>query len=142
MALYIETKIRYDKTHENGVVSATTEKHLVDALTFTEAEARIIKEQKPYISGAFTVSAVKKTDIVEIFHAGDGDRWYKCKINFITIDEKTATEKRKASHILVRAFDFEDALQALKEGMKDTIADYEIGSIAETDIVDVYFAQP
>lgn len=139
MALYIETKIRFEKMMQNGAVKTVTEKYLVDALSFTEAEARIIEEQTPYISGEFTVSAVKKSNIAEIFHAGEADKWYKCKLNFITIDEKTAAEKRKASYILVKSYDFDDALATLKEGMKGTIADFEIASIVETDIMDVYF---
>lgn len=142
MALYIETKIRYDKMQENGIVKKVTEKFLVNALSFTEAEARIIEEQTPFISGEFSVSAVKKTNIAEIFSdQSNGDRWYNCKLNFITIDEKTATEKKKASHILVLAHNFDDALDNLKNGMKGTVANYEIAGITETDILDVYPAK-
>ncbi len=142
MALYFETKIRYDKVNENGISKKVTEHFLVDALSFTEAEARITEEQAPYISGDFNVSAVKKSNIAEIFNLnGEGDRWYRCKLNFISIDEKTAAEKKSAHHILVRAFDFDDALATLKEGMKGTMADYEIASIIETDIMDVYPAK-
>lgn len=142
MALYIETKIRYDKMQENGIVKKVTEKFLVNALSFTEAEARIIEEQTPFISGDFSVSAVKKTNIAEIFSdQSNGDRWYNCKLNFITVDEKTATEKKKASHILVLAYNFDDALDNLKNGMKGTVSDYEIAGITETDILDVYPAK-
>lgn len=142
MALYIETKIRYDKMQENGIVKKVTEKFLVNALSFTEAEARIIEEQTPFISGEFSVSAVKKTNIAEIFSdQSNGDRWYNCKLNFITIDEKTASEKKKASHILVLAHNFDDALDNLKNGMKGTVANYEIAGITETDIMDVYPAK-
>lgn len=139
MALYIETKIRFEKMTENGTVKKVTEKYLVDAFSFTEAEARIIEEQTPYISGDFTVSAVKKSNIAEIFNTnGEFDYWYKCKLNFISIDEKTGSEKKSASYILVNAPDFDDALTYLKEGMKGTMADYEIASIVETDIMGVY----
>lgn len=139
MALYFETKIRFDKTLENGSTKRVTEHYIVDALSFTEAEARIIEEQQPYISGNFTVSAVKKSNIAEIFNLnGAEDRWYRCKLNFISIDEKTAQEKKSAHNILVRASDFEDALTTLKDGMKGTIADYEIASIIETNIIYVY----
>lgn len=140
MALYIETKIRYDKTQENGAIKKVNEPYLVDALSFTEAEARIIEEMTPFISGDFTVSAVKKTNIAEIFR-GAGDRWYMVKVNFITINEKTHSEKKKASYILVQAFDFEDALFKFKEGMKGTITDYEIAGITETEIMDVFPAK-
>lgn len=142
MALYIETKIRYDKVMENGISKKVTEPYLVDALSFTEAEARIIEEQSPYISGEFSVSAVKKTNIAEIFRDSTGDRWYNCKLAFITIDEKTAQEKRTNSHILVQASDFRNAYENLIDGMKGTMADFEIVSISETPIMDVYAPKP
>lgn len=138
MALYIETKIRYDKVMENGISKKVTEPYLVDALSFTEAEARIIEEQSPFISGEFSVSAVKKTNIAEIFRDSTGDRWYNCKLAFITIDEKTAQEKRSNSHILVQASDFRNAYENLIDGMKGTMADFEVVSISETPIMDVY----
>lgn len=136
--LYIETKVRFDKMMENGKVKKVTEPYLVDALSFTEAEARIIEEVTPYISGEFTVSAVKKTNIAEIFRDSTGDRWYNCKLAFITIDEKTAQEKRSNSHILVQASDFRNAYENLIDGMKGTMADFEVVSISETPIMDVY----
>ena len=138
MSKYIETRIRYNKMHENGVVKPTTEAFLVDALSFTEAEARIVKEQTPYISGDFTVSAVKKSNIAEIYRDDSGDKWYKAKLMFTTIDERTAAEKRKASHILVQASDFRNALENVLDCMKGTMADFEIAAIAETNIMDVY----
>lgn len=141
MALWIETKVRFDKTMENGTVKKVTEPYLVDALSFTEAEARIIEEVTPFISGDFKVSAVKKTNIAEIFRDDSGDKWYKVKVNFITIDEKTAAEKRKASYILVQASDFKGAYDNFIAGMKGTMADYEIASITETALMDVYAAK-
>lgn len=142
MANYIETKIRFDKMQGNGIVKKVTERYLVNALSFTEAEARIIEEQTPFISGDFSVSAVKKTNIAEMFSdQSNGDRWYNCKVNFITVDEKTASEKKKATHILVLAYNFEDALENLKKGMKGTVSDYEIAGITETEIMDVYPAK-
>ena len=138
MALYFETRIKYDKMHENGMVKPTTESFIVDALTFTEAEARIIEEQTPCISGEFSVSAVKKTKIAELFRDESGDRWYKCKLLFAKIDENTGIEKRTPSYILVQASDFRTAYDNLIDGMKGTMADYEIASIVETPIMDVY----
>lgn len=139
MAKFIETKIRYDKMHENGVVKPTTEKYLVDADSFTEAEAHIIEERTPYISGDFNVSAVKKSNVAELAGiSSEGDKFYKCKLLFVSFNEKTGAEKKSASHILVRAFDFDEALSTLKEHMKGTVSDYEIAAIVETDILDVY----
>lgn len=141
MALWIETKVRFDKTMENGTVKKVTEPYLVDALSFTEAEARIIEEVTQFISGDFDVNAVKKSNIAEIFRDDSGDKWYKVKVAFITIDEKLAAEKRKASYILVQASDFKSAYDNFMDGMKGTMADFEIVAITETALMDVYAAK-
>ena len=141
MAQWFKTSVRFDKMLENGTVKKVTEPYLVDALSFTEAEARITEEVTPYISGECTVSAVKMSKIAEVFWDESGDRWYQVKVAFITIDEKTAAEKRTASVIMVQASDFDNALANFKDGMKGTMADFEIISIAETNIMDVYKAK-
>lgn len=125
---------------DNGVIKKVNEPYLVDALTFTEAESRIIEEMKPFISGEYSISSEKKTKISEIFFNESGDRYYLVKVNFITLDENTGIEKKTVSQILVQASDFEDAVQKFKEGMKGTLADFEIGSISETMIMDVFGA--
>lgn len=138
MALWFECKVRYDKMTENGQVKKVNEPYLVDALTFTEAEARIIEEMTPFISGEYSLASEKKTKISEVFFNEGGDRWYLVKVNFITFDEKTGVEKKTTSQILVQASDFDSAVSNFKEGMQGTMADYEIGSVAETLIMDVY----
>ena len=130
------------KMLENGMQKKVTEPYLVDALSFTEAEARIIEEVSPFISGEFSVSAVKRANFSELFFDETGDRWYKCKLNFITLDEKSGMEKRTASYMLVQAADFETALKNLVEGMKGTMADWVIVSITETPLMDVYPFDP
>ena len=141
MAQWFECKVRYDKLMENGMQKKVNQPYMVDALSFTEAEARIIEEVTPFISGDFSVSAVKRTNISEIFWDDSADKWYHVKVNFITIDEKSAVEKKTTSHILVAATDFKGALDNFMEGMKGTMADFEIASIAETTIMDVYKAK-
>lgn len=138
MANWFECKIRYDKTQENGSIKKVTEPYLVDALSFTEAEARIIEEMTPFISGEVDVNAVKRTKISEIFWDDSADRWFQVKVAFITIDEKTAQEKKSTSLILVAANDFKGAYDSFMEGMKGTMADFDIVSISETPIMDVY----
>lgn len=137
---WFECRVKYDKTLETGAVKTVTEPYLVDALSFTEAEARITEEMQPYISGEFTVSAVRRVNLSDIFYNESGDRWYKVKTNFITIDEKTSVEKKTASFQLVQASDFKEALDVFMEGMKDTMADFEIASITETMLMDVFSA--
>lgn len=141
MANWFECKVRYDKVQDNGSVKKVNEPYLVDAFSFTEAEARIIEERTPFISGDFSVSAVKRTKISEIFYDEGGDRWYMVKVAFITIDEKSGVEKKTNTFILVQATDFRNAVENFTKGMADTMADYEIVSIAETPLMDVYRAK-
>lgn len=138
MALWFECKVRYERMTENGSVKKVNEPYLVDALTFTEAENRIIEKITPYISGDFSISAVKKTRISEIFFDDSGDKYYMVKVNFITHDEKSQVEKKTSNFILVQASDFAGSLAKFEEGMKGTLADYEIASITETPIMDVF----
>lgn len=137
MAQWIEVKVRQEKMTETGKTVKVTEPYLVDALSCTEAEARVVEEITPFTS-EFNVLNVSKTKISEIFWNEGGDRFYKVKVNFITLDEKTAAEKRSASYILVQASTFDEALKNFHDGMKGTMADYEIETISETKIVEVY----
>jgi len=143
MKHYIETKVKYSKTMEDGLQKTVTEPYLVDAMSFTEAEQRITDEITPYMSGDFSVSAVKKSNISEVFwsDAGDDDKWFKVKVNFVTLNEKTMQEKRSASYILVQACGIHAALKHFDERMKGTVSDYEVAAVAETAIVEVYEAK-
>ena len=138
MSQWFECKVKYDRLVEGGATKTVTEPYLVDALSFTEAEARITDKMQPFISGEFAVAAVKRVNLADIFYNEAGDRWYKVKTNFITIDEKTAAEKRTACYMLVQASDLEGALKVFIDGMKDTLADFEIASIVETPLMDVF----
>ncbi|MDD6281387.1 MAG: DUF4494 domain-containing protein [Bacteroidales bacterium] len=140
MASWFECKVRYDKLQENGSVKKMSDVFLTDSLSITEAVARITKEQAPFISGDFIVSSAKSTKIAEIFRDDSADKWYLVKVAFITIDEKTAAEKKSVSLILVAGSTFKQAYDNFLEGMKNTMADYEIVSISETQYLDVYSA--
>ena len=142
MALHtwFECKIQYEKTIENGMTKKVTEPYLVDALSLTEAEARIIEEITPFMTGEFTVSDIKRANYSELFYSEDtsADRWFKAKLQFITLDEKSGKEKKTNTLVLVQATDFRAALRNLDEGMKGTMADYVIACIQETPLMDVY----
>ncbi len=138
MANWFECKVRYAKMLETGMQKTVTEPYLVDALSFTEAEARITEEMAPFISGDFTVSAVKREKLSEVFYDETGDKWYKVKYNIITVDEKTAVEKKTSVMTLVQASDFQKALDNFMDGMKGTMADFEIAAITETPLMDVF----
>lgn len=125
---------------DNGLSKKVTESYLVDSLSFTEAEARIIEEMTPFITGEFTVADIKRANYSELFPCAEeaADRWFKFKLLFISIDEKSGAEKKSASYLLVQASDLRDAVRRLDEGMKGSMADYEIAAVSDTAIMDVY----
>ena len=139
-AEWFECKIRYEKTMEDGLPKKVTETYTIDALSFTEAEQRITEEISAYISGEFDVSDLKKTAYKEIFFSEDdnSDKWYKCKLQFITIDEKTDKEKRSNVNYLVNAPTLNQAVKNIDTVMGGTMIDYVIASVTESTIMDVF----
>ncbi|MBR2236192.1 MAG: DUF4494 domain-containing protein [Prevotella sp.] len=137
---WFECKIRYEKTMDDGLQKKVTELYVVDALSFTEAEARIMEEMSSYISGEFEVNDIKRAAYKEIFFsdADNDDRWYKAKVQFITIDEKTDKEKRSNVNYLVQAATLNGAVKHIDEVMGGTMIDYAIAAVAETTLMDVF----
>ncbi|MDR1103497.1 MAG: DUF4494 domain-containing protein [Tannerella sp.] len=138
MNSWFECKVSYEKTTDSGMVKKVKEPYLVDALSFTEAEARIIEELRPYISGEFTVADIKRARLSELFFNPDGDRYYKVKVFFITLDEKSGAEKKTAAQMLAQASTVKEALDVVEAGMKGTMADYVIASVVETALIDIF----
>lgn len=139
-----ECGIRYEKTLENGMQKKVTELYIVDALSFTEAESRIIGEMECFISGEFNVVSEKITNYSELVSTADteADKWYKVKINLITLDEKTMAEKKAPLYLLVQAHDIDGARSRLNEHMKGTMADWVCEAVQETKIMDVFLYDP
>lgn len=137
---WFECKVRYDKTLETGLLKKVTESYLVDALSFTEAEERFLQEIKPMMSGEYSVSDIKRAKIAELFESIDttDDKWYKAKVAYIAYDEKKGVEKRTNQIMLIQAKDLRVAVQNLDKGMQGTMGDWDIISIAETPIMDIF----
>lgn len=133
-----ECGIRYNKTLENGQEKKVTELYIVDALSFSEAEQRIIKEMSAY--GEFEVVSEKITNYSELVRSNDteADLWYKVKVNLITLDEKTMKKKKTPSYLLVQAKNIDDARRLTNEHMKDSVADWNCEAVSETKIMDVF----
>lgn len=132
--------IRYEKVMEDGLQKKVKEPYVVDALSFTEAEARITEEMSSYISGEFDVQEIDRAPFKEIFFSDDemADKWYKAKLQFITIDEKTDKEKKTNVIYLVQAGSFDGARKNIDEVMGGTMIDYRIAAVSETNIMDVF----
>ena len=141
---WYETGVKYQKMQEDGTEKVVTERYVVDALSFTEAENTIIDEMSVYVSGVMTVNNLGKAKYNEIFFSDvkDDDKWYKAKLQFIVIDDKSEREKRSNVFYLVQAKSLARALRYIDEVMGKTMIDYDIVGINETKIYDVFESKP
>ena len=140
MANWFECKVRYEKTGDDGMPRKVTETYVVDALSFSEAESRILEEMGKYVSGELEVCDLKIAQYKEIFFADNdlADKWYKAKLAFITINEKTDKEKKTSVLYLVNAGNINSALKNVDELMESTMIDYQTCNLTETHIMDVF----
>lgn len=138
MHTWFQCKVKYERNVDDGSIAKVSETYLIDALSFTEAEERINEEMKPYISGDFMVTDIKRAKINELFENESGDRWYRSKVNFVSLDEEKGVEKRIATTMYAQASTLKEAVDVIDKGMKGTLADYEIASVAETDVMDIF----
>ncbi len=138
MHTWFECKVKYERAAEQGTMTKVNESYLVDALSFTEAEARIVEEIQPFISGDFTVANIKRARISEMFLNENGDKWFRSKVVFVTFDEESGKEKNTPVQMMIQAESIQNALDTLVQGMKGTMADYRIASITETNLIDVF----
>ena len=143
-AIWFEAKIRYEKMMEDGCLKKVTETYVIDALSFGEAEKRILEEMTSYVSGEFEVCALKIAPYKEIFFADSNmdDKWYVAKLAFITIDEKTDKEKKTRVCYLVNAGNINAAVKNIEEQMAGTMIDYDTFNVSETQILDVFEYKP
>ena len=137
---FFEVKIQYQKMQEDGKEKKVTEQYVVEAMSFTEAESRITEEMTPYIDGDFGVVSEKIAPYNEIFLSdkSDDDKWFISKVGFITLDEKTAKEKKQTFRYLVQAATSELAMDYTKEMFSHGMSDYSIDSVQDTPTLDVF----
>ncbi|MCI7653044.1 MAG: DUF4494 domain-containing protein [Bacteroidales bacterium] len=137
---WFETIVRYDKMMESGEMKKVNETYVVDAITFGEAEESIAEEMKPYMSGDFDVKNINPAPYSEILFSEEDtdDKYYRVKLNLITINEATLKEKKSKVTYLVQASSLEQARKNTEVVMSSTMIDYEFVSVTETKILDVF----
>ncbi|WP_010422616.1 DUF4494 domain-containing protein [Anaerophaga thermohalophila] len=139
MHTWFECRVKYVKVDENtGKEKKVTEPYLVDAVSFTEAESRIHEEMQAMIRGEFQVTNIRKADYSDLFPDFPGDRWYKCKVSHLAIDENAGKEKKVTSQMLVMADNVRDAYDHLMKGLSDMVVDFQVLSITESPLMDVF----
>ena len=140
---WFETIVRCDRMMEDGQMKKVNETYVVDALSFGEAEENITREMSHYISGDFDIKNINPAPYSEIFFSDKetDDKYYRVKLSFITIDERTQKEKKSKVTYLVQANSLEQARKNTEEVMNGTMIDYEFASVTETKILDVFEKQ-
>jgi len=138
MQTWFETKVAYNKIDQDGRERKVTESYIIDAVSYTDAEARIVTELQQVIRGEFKITDIKQSNIIEIFPNESGEYYWKARIAIVTIDERAGKEKKVNNYFLVQADDFKEALQRLEEGLSYILVPYNTTSMALSPIVDVF----
>ncbi len=136
--IWYECKVKYRKTHETGEQKVTTDTYLLDAVSYTEAEARITEEMKAYTSEDFRIMNIKVANFSEVHPFENSDRWFKSKVSLVAMDEDSGKEKKTNMYLLVQANNVKEAFENSTLAMTDTMGDYSIPAITESPILDVF----
>ncbi len=135
---WFECKVKYKKTHETGEQKMTTDTYLLDAVSYTEAETRLMEEMTAYTSEDFRIMNIKVANFSEVHPFENSDRWFKSKVSLIALDEESGKEKKSNIYLLVQANDVKEAFENTSIAMEDTMGEYTIPAITESPILDVF----
>lgn len=138
MNSWYTVKVKYVKQFEDGRLKSVTEPYLIDAMSFTEAEARVYEELAPGIRGDFSIKGIAKVDFADIFHYDDADEWYKCKVSYVSVDADSGKEKKVNQNFLISAHSVKEAYSRLEESLSGMMVTYEIPSIILSPIIDIF----
>lgn len=141
MNYWFECKVSYERQADSMGMKKVSESYLVDALSFTEAEKRITKEIRPFVSvGELEVVNIRRARIAELFlnEEAEDDRYFRAKVNFITVDEKSGSEKKTSATMIVKSDSLPNAVTELKAQLDSQMASYEIAAVTDTQILDVF----
>ena len=136
--VWYECKVKYRKTHESGESKVTTETYLLDAVSYTEAEARITEEMKTYTSEEFMITNIKVANLSEVHPFENSDRWFKSKVSLISYDDESGKERKSNRYMLIQANDVKEAFENTEQALQETMGDYSIPAITESPILDVF----
>lgn len=138
MNSWYTVKVKFIKEFQDGTLKRVSEPYLVNALSFTDAEARIYQEVGEYVRGEFIVSTISKTDLADIFQYDDAQKWFKVKVAYVSEDADSGKEKKINTNFLVSANNLKEAYDRVEENLKGLMVSYEIPSIILTPIIEIY----
>ncbi len=133
--IFYEIKISYTRQTGEDNPAAVKESYMIEGLTCADVEKRLIEEIKPFISGEWEVKSCKQVQFYDLIPNPDGDRWYKARVEMITLEDN-GKETRKAVSIFVQACNLTDANKHLHQALNNL--DCEVVSITRSPILDVF----
>ena len=136
---FYECKVRYQREVGEGKLQKQSDTYLIEALSFGDAEERVLLEIKPFVfmGQEIEMKSIRKVVYTEVIPNPQGHFWFKAKVLLTSVDESSGKEKKIQTSILVQDIDIESAYKAVNRLMKNSITDYEITNIQVTGIVDV-----
>ncbi|MFC0264841.1 DUF4494 domain-containing protein [Fontibacter flavus] len=138
MRVWFLCRVKYAKENEQGLLKNVSEQYLVDAVSFTEAEARIYDMLGSTIRGDFQVTNISKSNFVDVFPYDDIDIWHKCKITYVVADADSGKEKKVTQYMLVTAHDVKEAYDRIHESLNNMLVTFRVPDITESPIVEVF----
>jgi hypothetical protein len=138
MRTWYQVQVKYAKENEQGLLKAISEKYLVDAVSFTEAEAVIYDRLGSVIRGDFQVTHIAKSNIVDLFEYPGDDVWFKAKVQYIVADGDSGREKKVTQYMLVTASDVPNAHERIQESLSNMLVSFQVPDVVETKIVEVF----
>lgn len=142
MNTWYTAAVRYTKEYTDGTLKRTTEKYLLNTMSFTEAEARIYKEVGEYVRGEFLVTALQKTNYADIFMYDDSEIWFNVKLAYVTEDADSGKEKKVTNNYLVNAHNIKEAYERIEESMKGLMVHFKVLKIEQSPVMDVFPYEP
>ena len=139
---WFTVKVKYTKQLEDGRLKRVTEPYLIDAVSFMEAETRMMQVIEQTVQGDVSITGISKTEFADIFYYEDSETWYKCKLTYVSIDGDEGKEKKVANNFLVTASNVKEAYDRIHESMSDMLVSFEIPSIMISPIVEVIPYEP
>ena len=131
---FFEIKVNYTRQTGEDNPASVSETYLVQGVTPSSVEERIMEELKPFISGECDVPSIRNRKFYDIIPSGNVEDWYESKVEMITIEDN-GNEKRKAVTILVEAKSIQKAVSVLSESLHNI--DCEIVSVKKSKILEV-----
>jgi hypothetical protein len=138
MRIWFVCKAKYQKEDDEGHLKNTTETYLLDAVSYTEAEAIMYEKLSERVRGEFVITSLTKSRITDVFLYEDADFWHKCKITYFVTDADSGKEKKVTNLMIVTAHDVKDAYDRIHQSLNNMLVTFRVPEVVETSIVEVF----